>query len=143
MVTRSSVNYCTDTNSLENGLAFVEPSLAKQSFREECDINEIVRRFGVTGELPQGVVAPAYAEYDDVWDFQTAMNAVVHAQESFNAMPAATRDRFQNDPQKFLEFFADERNRAEGEKLGLVMPKPAPDPAPDPAPVPEPSTPST
>lgn len=101
----------------------VEPSLAKQSFADECDINTIVRRFGLTGQLPSDVRAPVYQDFEEVFDFQSAMNAVRSAQESFLAMPAGVRARFGNDPQAFVEFCSDVGNRAEAEKLGLVVPK--------------------
>ena len=35
-------------------LRFPEPGLTKQAPKEECDINNIVRRFHATGELPPG-----------------------------------------------------------------------------------------
>lgn len=98
----------------------VEPSLTKQAFAEECDINTIVRRFGITGQLPENVRMPTYGDYTDVVDFKTAMDAMALARESFEAMPAQVRERFENDPQKFVEFCSDEKNRDEAVKLGLV-----------------------
>lgn len=127
---RAPFNYDTEAASDESGLDCQRdaegkptPSLTKQSFRDEVDINTIVRRFGLTGELPTGVAVPSYGDYSGVVDFHTAMNAVAKANEAFDAMPGEVRARFHNDPQEFLEFFADEANRGEAEKLGLVVPK--------------------
>lgn len=101
----------------------VEPSLAKQSFAEECDINTIVRRFGISGELPENVRMPTFGDYTDVVDFKTAMDAMALAHEAFDAMPAEVRYRFKNSPQEFVEFCSDEKNRDEAVKLGLVPAK--------------------
>ena len=46
--------------------------MAVQSQRDEADINTIVRRFGLSGELPQGVRAPTYGDFEDIVDFQAA-----------------------------------------------------------------------
>lgn len=102
----------------------VEPSLTKQAFAEECDINTIVRRFGITGQLPENVRMPTYGDYTGVVDFKTAMDAMALARESFEAMPAHVRERFDNDTQKFVEFCSDEKNRDEAISLGLVPAKP-------------------
>lgn len=112
-----------DAFSVESGLRCEDESLAQQHFKEECDINVIVKRFGLTGEMPEGLHLPVSGDFTGIVDFQTAMNAVVEAQENFMAMPAAVRARFANDPQRLMEFLADDGNRAEAEKLGLVMPK--------------------
>lgn len=132
-------NYDADAESLASGLECKDESRAQQSSRDECDINTIVRRFGLTGELPQNVRAPVYADFEGIFDFQSAMNTVRAAEEAFMALPAEVRSRFANDPQKLVEFCSDEANRAEAEKLGLVVPAPSPAPAPAPAPAPGPA----
>lgn len=123
---RTAYNYDRDAVSDETGLRCEDESLAKQSFAEECDINTIVKRFRISGELPTGVVAPVYADYEDIFDFHSAMNAIAKAHEAFDAMPAEVRTRFQNDPAAFVAFCSDGANRDEAEKLGLVFKKPDP-----------------
>jgi phage internal scaffolding protein len=117
---RSPYNYDMDAVSDETSLVCKDASLAKQSFAEESDINTLVRRFGLTGELPTNVRMPSYGDFTIVSDFHSAMNAVAQANEAFDAMPALVRARFDNDPGKFVDFCADDSNRAEAEKLGLV-----------------------
>lgn len=109
------------------------PSLAQQSQKEDADINTIVKRFGLTGQLPENVRMPTYQDFDGVMDFQTAMNAIKSAEDSFMRMPANVRARFQNDPAEFVEWCSDPTNLDEARKLGLAPPKPA-DPAPAPTP---------
>ena len=123
---RSPYNYDVDEVSVSTGLRCDDLSLAKQSFAEECDINTIVRRFNLTGQLPENVGAPTYADFEEVFDFHTAMNAVAKAHESFDEMPADVRARFHNNPAEFVDFCSDDSNRPEAEKLGLVFPKAEP-----------------
>lgn len=106
------------------------PSLTQQSGKDEADINTIVRRFGVTGTMPVNVRAPTFADFDQVFDFQTAQNALIAARDSFMAMPADVRTRFSNDPQAFVEFCSDKENLPEMRKMGLAPPLPDPEPAP-------------
>lgn len=117
---RSAYNYDRMQASDESGLRCEDVSLAKQAFADECDINTIVRRFGLTGELPAAFKAPSYGDFEEVADFHTAMQAVRDAQESFMSMPPELRARFHNDPQELVEFVASEDNRAEAVKLKLV-----------------------
>lgn len=110
-----------EVNSDATGLACaVGSSMAKQSFAEEVDINTIIRRFGLTGELPTAVRMPEYGDYSTVSDFKTAMDAMAIANEAFDAMPAVVRSRFHNDPSEFVAFCLDDRNLPEARKLGLV-----------------------
>jgi len=118
---RSTYNYDPDLVSLENGLACdPEESVVQQQFAEECDINTIVRRFGLTGELPNGVAMPMVGDFTAVTDFQSAMNVVRQAEEAFMTLPGEVRARFVNDPQRVLQFLEDPANRDEAVKLGLV-----------------------
>lgn len=122
MFLRTAYNYDRNLASDDAGLVCADVSRAKQSFAEECDINTIVRRFRVTGELPTGVRMPTYGDFGSLGDFHGALNAVAVARESFDAMPADVRARFHNDPGEFVAFCSDKVNRPEAIKLGLVMP---------------------
>lgn len=99
-----------------------DPSLAQQSFKDDADINVLLERFKVTGVMPQGVRVPTYGDFSGVQDYRSAMEAIRRAENAFMDMPAHVRSRFQNDPQKFMEFFSDPKNRDEAVKLGLVLP---------------------
>lgn len=120
---RSPYNYDAREAGRESALKCEDPSLAKQSFAEEVDINTIVKRFGLTGQLPPEVAVPRYGDFEDVVDFHTAMNAVTYAKQEFMQLPGALRARFHNDPQELLEFVENDANRGEAEKLGLVKPR--------------------
>ncbi|AKI26884.1 internal scaffolding protein VP3 [Gokushovirinae Bog5712_52] len=121
---RTPYNYDRDAVSDETGLRCEDVSLAVQDARDECDINTIVKNFGLTGSLPDVVVPPSYGDYTGVSDFQSAMNAVRQAAEDFMALPAQVRSRFENDPQRYLEFFTDPKNQDEAIRLGLATRSP-------------------
>lgn len=128
MKLRSEFSYDADLVSFETGLQCDDLSLAQQHFKEECDINTIMERFGQTGQLPD-VRMPQYGDFTGVQDYHSAMNAVVEAQESFMALPAHVRARFDNDPGQFVDFCLAEdtpEHRAEAVRLGLVSPSPTP-----------------
>jgi len=101
-----------------------EDCVVQQAHKEECDINVIVARFGLTGQVPQGYKAPMSGDFTGVNDFHTAMNAVREAEASFMQLPAYLRKRFGGDPQELMKFLDDGKNRDEAVKLGLVPPAP-------------------
>lgn len=117
---RSSFNYDMDAASNETALNCLDDSLAIQSAEEESNINTIVRRFGLTGELPSDVKMPQSGDFTNIPDFHTAMNLVRKSQEEFLRVPADVRARFGNDPQAFMAFIEDDANRDEARRLGLL-----------------------
>lgn len=102
-------------------LECTDPSLAQQQFKDDVDINVLLERFKVTGVMPQSVVLPQYGDFVGINDYRSALDAVRRAKDSFMDLPANVRARFDNDPQKLLEFVSDEKNRDEAERLGLVQ----------------------
>lgn len=140
---RTPFNYDTDEASFQSGLACLEAGKTMQQFKEECDINTIVERFGITGELPENVRMPLSGDFTEaVTDYQTALNLVRAADEAFMELPAKVRERFSNDPQRLQTFLEDDNNREEARSLGLVVPEPVAPPPPPPIDVrvvPEPS----
>lgn len=120
---RAPFNYDIDTASAESGLVCSDPSLAQQQFREESDINNILKQFNITGQLPQGVATPQYGDFTEVTDYHSALNLVIQADEAFMALPAHIRSRFNNDAGLLVDFVSDPNNKDEAEKLGLTSMK--------------------
>lgn len=117
---RSIFNYDRNFASIDSGVSFSNsPSRTQQHMKNETDINFLVNRFIKTGYPPVPPM-PSGAEFNEVFDFQTAMNVVVRARESFNALPSRVRARFSNDPAQLMAFVSDESNRSEAIKLGLI-----------------------
>lgn len=117
---RTPFNYDTNEAGNESGLACKDKSLAQQQFKDESDINVLFNKYLETGEMPQIEATLTYQNFEGPFDFQTAMNAVRAAQEQFQQLPARIKNRFDNDPQKLLDFLDNQENRDEAEFLGLV-----------------------
>ena len=117
---RNPYNYDMAAVSQETGLECKDPSLAQQHMKDECDINTIVERFGVTGQLPVTPIEPTYGDFSAVGDYHTAVNAVRAAEEAFMSLPAALRVKFDHDPNALLQFLQNEENRDEAIQLGLI-----------------------
>lgn len=139
---RTQHNFKRDTRA--TALICLDPTKAQQNFKEETDINTIVRRFGLTGELPDNYRAPQYGDFTGITDYQSALNQVMAAEDSFMQIPAETRAKFHNDPQNLLKFLDNPDNYEEALRLKLVQKRPeTPVPGPNAgapvSPQPEPS----
>lgn len=94
---------------------------AKQSFKDECDINIIVETHRRTGHLTHiSQNMPQYGDFSNVPDFQTAFQQIEDAEKEFMSMPAALRERMRNDPGFLIAFLDDPANNQEAIDLGLV-----------------------
>lgn len=125
---RDPYNYDKDEVSNETGLKCEDPSLAQQHMKDECDINVIVERFGVTGQLPVTTLEPTYGDFSGVSDYQDALIKLQQTDADFMALPAAIRARFANDPFELVNFLASEANREEAIQLGLIDGQPVVEP---------------
>jgi len=119
---RAYGNYDTDKVSEETALFCLDETMAQQNFKDDADINVIMRRFGQGQDVPQGFVAPTYGDFDTISDYREALDAVRSAGEAFMELPADLRARFHNDPGVMVDFVSADENRAEAEKLGLLQP---------------------
>lgn len=104
---------------------FKKPSLTKQSFREECDINHMIKTFQSSGTMPAiNGRLPGYGDFSQIGDFHSALNQVHEANTAFAAFPSEIRKRFGNKAQNMLNFLSDSENDEEARELGLIAPLP-------------------
>lgn len=100
----------------------------KDSFAEECDVNNVVKKYKATGQLPSLVKTnPQYGDFSDVPDYLSALQTIKVAETAFQALPARVRAECANDPALFLERVQDPEWAA---KHALALPKPEPTPSP-------------
>lgn len=98
-----------------------EDGRTKQQFKDECDINNIMKKYERNLMLDHvNRYGGQYADVTGDVDYQTALNTIISAEEAFFSIPAKIRARFENDPQRFLEFVSDPSNREEMGKMGLL-----------------------
>lgn len=95
-------------------------SRTKQSFKDDCDINAIVRRWQATGVLEHVLnIEPRYGDFSNATDYLDAKQRVINAERNFEALPSSLREASGNDPAKFIEWIHDPENRQELEAEGL------------------------
>jgi phage internal scaffolding protein len=104
---------------------FTLPSMTKQSFKKDCDVNAIVARFKKTCGVDfltrfQGYVDGNFGDFTDVVDYRTAIEQIRKADETFMNLPAQVRANFLNDPAQFLDFVQNPANVDELVKMGLA-----------------------
>jgi len=125
---RNPYNYDMALASEESGLVCKDPSLAQQHMKDECDINVLVERFGVTGNMPVAPIEPSYGDFSGVGDYHTALTKIKAADEAFMALPAKIRAKFDHDPNALLNYLQNEENRDEAIQIGLIDGKPVVEP---------------
>lgn len=131
------------TSGVRSDLGEFAPSLTRQEFAEECDINTIMERYEATGAISHvNRAEPFYLDTTLYPSLQQSMDAFREANAAFLALPAHVRREFDNDPQKFVDFASDDKNIERMREWGLAEPVKAPEPPmrvtiENPAPVPE------
>jgi len=111
---------------------FTDPSLTKQAYKDECDINVIMTNWEKSGVLTH--TPRTQGEYRDLgssFDYHAACNQALAAQAAFDSLSGTVRARFSNDPGRFLDFVQDPRNIPEMISLGLATAEEAPAATPD------------
>lgn len=115
---------------------------AKQSFKDECDINKILARHkagGVVTHVNDHV--GRFADVSRLSDYRTAIEQVRSAEAVFKQLGAAVREEFDNSAAVFLDALADPGRAEDLRELGLlpliealevdVVDPPVPDVVPD------------
>ena len=97
---RTPYNYDRDEVSKNTALVSDSETLTQQNFRDETDLNIMIRKYGV---LPVSEVN--WKEFDATvipQDYQQLQNMLREADQAFMDLPAEVRKAADNDPQKFL-----------------------------------------
>ncbi len=101
---------------------FSLPSRAKQSFKQECDINQIMKKFKKTGLITHTNTHKGnYGDFIGATDYHNSLNQIHAAQDAFATVPSEIRAKFDNDAGLFLDFVQDPENRDEMIEMGLAL----------------------
>lgn len=107
----------------------VEPSLTRQEFAEDCDINTLMAQYEKTGVINHfNNATPQYLDLSEIPDLQTSLDFIAEANAAFMRLPATVRREFDNDPVKFVEFGSNPENIEKMREWGLTEPEPQIDP---------------
>lgn len=97
-------------------------SYTQQHFRDEVDINVIMRRFGVNQQIPQFMSNGVYGDFTGIEDYEGALERIERAQAGFMKLPAEVREQFSNDPGELIKL----AQRVTEDELGnILFPTPA------------------
>lgn len=109
------------------GFESVKPSVTQQQFKQEADINYIVKSYGTDG-IYRGVNPPDSSRKPFFGDFtglpettQEAYNFILDAKARFDQLPLPIRQRFNFDAGAFLDFCEDPNNLDELVRMGLAI----------------------
>jgi len=101
-----------------------EPTSTKQEFKNDCDINQILKKYQRTGAISHfAKYAPQYGEFNPC-DLQEAHDLIKRARKMFDDLPSSIRKEVQT-PEGFLTFVQDPSNKARMAELGLTKAPPA------------------
>jgi len=94
---------------------------AQQQFKDDADINSIMKRFQKTGAIDH--VAKHQPQYgvSTPQSLHEAMNIVTKAESMFADLPSSLRRRFNGSAAEMLEFVQNPENEEEAKKLGLAL----------------------
>ena len=100
---------------------FHKESLVKEEFQKDSDINEIMRKWSVTGVLQSSTVANMrFGDFGNVADYHGALSQITAAEQDFAMLPAEVRDRFGNDVSSLLVALENPEREEELRELGLI-----------------------
>lgn len=96
-------------------------SRVQQQFKDDTDINLIMKKYE-QGIMPTHLATGPgfYGDFTEIKSYEQALNALDHADQAFNLLPATIRAQFQNDPHQLTQFLANPNNLEAARDLGLI-----------------------
>lgn len=118
-----------------NHKEFVEynnlPSLTRQEFAEECDINTIMARYNahvIGGPGNLSPVEPMYVDFAEMpQDLMGYLEFMQNAENAFMSLPAIVRKEFDNNAHEFVAFASDPASLGQMREWGLAPPAKVPE----------------
>lgn len=107
-----------------------EPSMTRQEFSEECDINTIMARYEETGVVSHiNKREPMYIDFTMLpGDLAGMLAQLKLGEDAFMSLPASVRKEFDNNAINFVDFASDPENLDKMREWGLAPPEKQPDP---------------
>ena len=104
------------------GFVCISPSRTQQQFKEECDVNNILRNYVNTGVLTHtSDREPVFGDFSELpADYGEALALIEKSREQFNELPSEVREKFDSNPLNLVQWLQDEKNKDEAIRLGLI-----------------------
>lgn len=122
---KTQYNHDRDFESERTAFFDDEPSLTKQEFKEETDINVILDRFMKTGQPPPITLPEHFGDLTTRLTYFDAATAMAEANALFYMLPAAKRAEHLNDPNRWADAIMVALEKGDRETLtanGIQMP---------------------
>jgi hypothetical protein len=106
----------------------VGPTLTRQEFADECDINVLMERYQNRdiGAIMRAAGEPAYYDFASMPNtLMGFMKLTQDAENAFMTLPAQVRREFDNDPIAFVDYASDPSNLDQMRSWGLAPPAPS------------------
>lgn len=112
-----------------DGIDFTDsPSLAKQEFEAECNINNILAKFKVTGVLVDPSVRslrqPMFLDCTQVPDLETYHNRLNACKQAFEDLPKEIQEAFGYDARIAMQWLSNASDRQVVQLFDQLVPKP-------------------
>lgn len=114
------------TNGADRHTHNNEPSMTRQEFADECDLNQIMKRYEGQdiGAIMRRDTPPVYIDFEGVPDnLMDYLQMQKDAENAFMTLPAVVRKEFDNNPLEFVAFATDPENLDQMRTWGLAPPK--------------------
>lgn len=100
--------------------------MTQQQFKEDSDINHIVAKYMRGDDISryQRHVEYVGEDFPTSMELTEAENIIARARGYFDNLPAEDRDKFDNNPQGWLDYINDPRFESEHIQKGYRIPKP-------------------
>lgn len=102
-----------------------EDTKTEKCHKKRVNINTIMAKINKTGLVPVRSDSAFYGDFSNVGDYQSSLEKVRLSQERFMLLPSKIRNRFDNNPGRFLSFISDKNNLEECYQMGIFK-RPAP-----------------
>jgi len=107
------------------------PLLTDQSFKKQCDINNLMKQYAKTGTFPHTTqIQPRFVDNTQIPSLEDAFDITNNAIQAFNQLPPDLRKLMDNNPANLENFIADENNRDSLLKHGILVKTEIPKPQP-------------
>lgn len=101
---RGRLGYDWREVSNETAIDTGSETLVQQQFKDEVDINTVVRRYGITAGMPFGPDGGMYGDFSGIVDYESAMALIKDTDARFMRIPAELREKFNNNPGMLVRF---------------------------------------
>ncbi len=103
---------------------FSDKELTDQSYKDSCDINQIIANYALTGVLAEpNKNLGSYMDCSQIPSLMDAHDLVESAKQSFMELPAEIRKLMYNNPENLEKFIQNPENHAVLTKNGIIVEK--------------------